>query len=141
MNLPGDIARLRPFVARHALQDQQLRRGQAGFPGQLLGMHIDGTGNFAKRDKQIVVLVHELMQYRVLATCPASCAAHRFTPKPEVMIDYWGRFIYGGLMVAGDPPLLILHGDQDDVVSNTFAQSIQTEAASKSIPYSFYTVA
>lgn len=81
------------------------------------------------------------MQYRLLATCPASCATHRFTPKPDVMIDYWGRFIYGGLMDAGDPPLLILHGDQNDLVSYTFAQSIRTEAASESISYSLYTVA
>ena len=63
-----------------------------------------------------------------------------YSPKPEVMIDYWGRFIYDGLMDAGDPPLLILHGDQDDVVDYSFAQAIQTEAASNSIPYAFYTV-
>lgn len=63
-----------------------------------------------------------------------------YTPKPDVMINYWGRFIYDGLMDAGDPPLLILHGDQDDVVDYAFAQAIQTEAASNTIPYAFYTV-
>ncbi|KCZ82658.1 carboxylesterase type B, partial [Hyphomonas adhaerens MHS-3] len=63
-----------------------------------------------------------------------------YAPKPEVMIDYWGRFIYSGLMDAGEPPLLILHGDQDDVVDYSFAQAIQTEADSNSISYAFYTV-
>ena len=56
------------------------------------------------------------------------------------MINYWGRFIYDGLMDAGEPPLLILHGDQDDVVNYSFAEAIKTEAASNNIPYAFYTV-
>lgn len=62
-------------------------------------------------------------------------------PKPEVVIDYWGRFIGSGFMEASDPPLLILHGDADDVVSYTFAQDLQTEAQAASVPHSFYTVA
>ena len=64
-----------------------------------------------------------------------------YTPQPDVLIDYWGRFIFDGLMESGDAPLLILHGDQDDVVDYSFAQSIQAEAATNSISYSFYTVA
>jgi acetyl esterase/lipase len=63
-----------------------------------------------------------------------------YSPKPDVMINYWGRFIYNGLMDTGEAPLLILHGDRDDVVDYSYAQAIQTEADSKSIAYSFYTV-
>ena len=63
-----------------------------------------------------------------------------YSPEPQVMIDYWGRFIYDGLMDPGEPPLLILHGDQDDVVDYSFAQAIQAEAAASNIPYAFYTV-
>lgn len=62
-------------------------------------------------------------------------------PKPQVVIDYWGRFIGSGFMEASDPPLLILHGDADGVVSYSFAQDLQAEAQAASLPYSFYTVA
>lgn len=62
-------------------------------------------------------------------------------PKPQAVIDYWGRFIGSGFMERSDPPLLILHGDQDGVVSYTLAQDLQAEAQAVSLPHSFYTVA
>ncbi|MEO1101545.1 MAG: alpha/beta hydrolase [Pseudomonadota bacterium] len=61
-------------------------------------------------------------------------------PKPQVVIDYWGRFIGSGFMEASDPPLLILHGDADDVVAYSFAQELQSEAQAATVPHSFYTV-
>ena len=62
-------------------------------------------------------------------------------PEPDVVIDYWGRFIYGSnLMAAGDAPPFILHGTQDDVVNYSFALDIRNQANADGTPYAFYTV-
>ena len=62
-------------------------------------------------------------------------------PRPDVVIDYWGRFIYGSNLIAsGDAPVMILHGTQDDIVPYSYALDIRNQANSASLPYAFYTV-
>lgn len=62
-------------------------------------------------------------------------------PKPDVVVDYWGRFLTGGnLMASGDAPPFILHGTQDDVVAYSFALDIRNKANTAGIPSAFYTV-
>ena len=62
------------------------------------------------------------------------------SPKPDVFIDYWGAVPFDGLLFQGDPPLFILHGDQDPVVDYAEALGLEAEARAQSVPYSFYTV-
>ncbi|KCZ82739.1 phospholipase/carboxylesterase [Hyphomonas adhaerens MHS-3] len=62
-------------------------------------------------------------------------------PEPDVVIDYWGRFITNGnLMTSGEPPAFILHGTQDDVVNYNFALDIRNQTNAAGIPYAFYSV-
>ncbi|WP_321489318.1 alpha/beta hydrolase [uncultured Hyphomonas sp.] len=61
-----------------------------------------------------------------------------YAPEPSALVDYWGRFIHGGLIAGGDPPLMVLHGDQDLVISYDYALEIQAAADSAQVPYTFY---
>ena len=61
-------------------------------------------------------------------------------PRPDVVIDDWGRFVYPGLMTAGDAPLAIFHGTNDTIVDYTFAQDLAAEAGGAGISYSFYSI-
>ncbi|MEL6258402.1 MAG: alpha/beta hydrolase [Pseudomonadota bacterium] len=63
-----------------------------------------------------------------------------FESQPAVFIDYWGGVPFDGLLFPNDPPLFILHGDQDPVVDYSEALGLEAEAQMNSIPYSFYTV-
>lgn len=61
--------------------------------------------------------------------------------KPDVVIDYWGRLVQYGVIEQFDPPLFILHGDQDGTVLYQEALKLETEATAAQLPFSFYTVA
>jgi len=63
-----------------------------------------------------------------------------FESQPDVFIDYWGGVPFDGLVSLNDPPLFILHGDQDPIVDYSEALGLEAEAQTNSIPYSFYTV-
>ena len=60
--------------------------------------------------------------------------------KPAVVIDYWGQLIFDDTIEAGDPPLLILHGDEDPTVRYDEALRLEAEALAVDLPHSFYTV-
>lgn len=60
--------------------------------------------------------------------------------KPAVVIDYWGQLIFDETIEANDPPLMILHGDEDPTVLYEEALRLEAEAVSASLPHSFYTV-
>lgn len=60
--------------------------------------------------------------------------------KPAVVIDYWGQLIFDDTIAASDPPLFILHGDEDPTVRYEQALRLEAEALGVSLPYSFYTV-
>ena len=62
-------------------------------------------------------------------------------PAPGVFIDYWGALPLDDTMAFGDPPLFILHGDQDRTVSYSEALDLEAAAEANGVPYSFYTVA
>mgnify|MGYP000031596258 CR=1 FL=1 len=60
--------------------------------------------------------------------------------KPKVVIDEWGSLIIPNAMTDSDPPLFILHGQNDTVVPYDLALQLQQEADAVGLPYSFYTV-
>lgn len=43
-------------------------------------------------------------------------------------------------MSVSDPPLMIIHGDQDTVVAYELGQIVAERANENAIPYSFYTI-
>ncbi|MEO0818418.1 MAG: alpha/beta hydrolase, partial [Pseudomonadota bacterium] len=63
-----------------------------------------------------------------------------FESEPDVFIDYWGGVPFDGQVFLNDPPMLILHGDQDPIVDYSEALGLEAEAQAFSVPYAFYTV-
>ena len=61
-------------------------------------------------------------------------------PHPSVVISYWGRALVQDMIHAGDAPLMIVHGDQDEVVPYVAALELQDAAQASGLPYSLYTM-
>jgi len=61
-------------------------------------------------------------------------------PDPAVVVDYWGRMFIEGQLDADGPPLLIIHGTNDQIVEFEQAQLLSAEAQSIGLPLSFYTI-
>ena len=68
---------------------------------------------------------------------------HGVTDLPDirVLMDLWGG-LYGavGNMEAGEPPLIIVHGEQDQTVPFTEAQALVSRATAVGIPYEFHPI-
>lgn len=62
-------------------------------------------------------------------------------PQPLVVVDYWGRLFLDGLVDSDGPPLMIVHGtnDQSQIYEDT-AIVLAAEADAVGLPYSFYTI-
>lgn len=62
-------------------------------------------------------------------------------PTPDAMVDLWGGVFFADSLAFNDPPLLIVHGTDDNTVSHfNQAIAISAEAEAQSIPYTFYSV-
>ena len=62
-------------------------------------------------------------------------------PEPRVVIDYWGQVFQRDLIDAGGPPLMIIHGTDDQtVIYQDTAVPLAAEADAVGLPYSFYTI-
>jgi len=81
----------------------------------------------------------------------ADCANDTGTPTPDQLPGYAGGLnagveVSGGVDLnaaefdAGDPPLMIWHGDSDSTVPYTEAQEIHGECLDHGIPYRFFTL-
>lgn len=62
-------------------------------------------------------------------------------PDPRVVIDYWGRVFQDDLIDADGPPIMIIHGTDDQTVSyEDSAVPLAAEADAVGLAYSFYTI-
>lgn len=147
-----------PSAEFHPLRDAILASGETGITGtdtdaqaDILASAIeDGTSALRWVEDHQDELCVDASQFAVWGeSSGAVIALHLaygldeyaiYSPQPDVLVDYWGRFIYGGLISGSDAPLLILHGDQDPVIDYGYALDIQAEAEAASVPYAFYTV-
>ena len=62
------------------------------------------------------------------------------SPSPDALINYWGQNLVEGGIIFNDAPLLIVHGTADTTAPYAEALSLQSEAETAMVPYSFYTV-
>ena len=147
-----------PSAEFHPLRDAILASGETGITGtdtdaqaDILASAIeDGTSALRWVEDHQDELCVDASQFAIWGeSSGAIIALHLaygldeyaiYSPQPDVLVDYWGRFIYGGLISGSDAPLLILHGDQDPVIDYGYALDIQAEAEAASVPYAFYTV-
>lgn len=60
--------------------------------------------------------------------------------KPQVVIDYWGQLLRFGNIAADDPPLFVLHGDEDTTVDYQAALDLEAGAQAAGVQFSFYTI-
>lgn len=61
-------------------------------------------------------------------------------PDPKVIINYWGRMLIDDQLDAAGPPIMIIHGTDDQTVSYANALTLSNQAQAVGLPYSFYTI-
>ncbi|ANY20099.1 acetyl esterase [Tsuneonella dongtanensis] len=61
-------------------------------------------------------------------------------PRPRAVVDYYGQLFLDGVMDLGEPPLLIVHGDADEVVSPSAATALAKSSAAAGIPFAHTTI-
>ncbi|MEM1405005.1 MAG: alpha/beta hydrolase fold domain-containing protein [Pseudomonadota bacterium] len=62
-------------------------------------------------------------------------------PEPKVVVDYWGRLLIDGQLNANGPPLLIIHGTNDQTTDyQESAVVLAAEAGPIGLPFSFYSI-
>ena len=62
------------------------------------------------------------------------------SPDPTVIIDYWGRMFLDGQLDGDGPPLMIIHGTNDETVDYDNAVALAEQATAIGLPHSFYTI-